>query len=145
MDGRVAITEAGAGLEVELPAEEVHAIGGVVIARLRHISQKGDTVIQAGDHFTVEEVSDRGVQKLRVERVGQYGDIHWYVVLTAAMIHCSIRCYTPGSYFRNSPCGTEAVLHRASHASASPSSTSMVILEPQAGRVDIDLCLSRSC
>ncbi len=70
MDGRVPITEAGAMLEVSLPSVEAHTVGGMVISHLRHIPVKDESVIQAGYRFIVEEVSERGIQKLRVERAG---------------------------------------------------------------------------
>lgn len=70
MDGRVPITEANEVLEVMLPAVEAHTIGGMVISHLRHIPISGEFVIAAGCRFTVEEATDRGIQKLRVERAG---------------------------------------------------------------------------
>lgn len=70
MDGRVPITEASAALEVSLPSSEAHTVGGMVISHLRHIPVQGESVIQAGYSFTVEEVSDRGIQKLRVDHAG---------------------------------------------------------------------------
>lgn len=70
MDGRVPITEASAVLGVPLLSLEAHTIGGMVISHLRHIPEQGESVIQAGFRFSVEEVSDRGIQKLRVERAG---------------------------------------------------------------------------
>jgi CBS domain containing-hemolysin-like protein len=70
MDGRVPITEASAVLDVPLLSLEAHTVGGMVISHLRHIPEQGESVIQAGHRFSVEEVNDRGIQKLRVERVG---------------------------------------------------------------------------
>jgi CBS domain containing-hemolysin-like protein len=70
MDGRVPITEASAALDVPLLSLEAHTVGGMVISHLRHIPEQGESVIQAGHRFSVEEVNDRGIQKLRVERVG---------------------------------------------------------------------------
>ncbi|MGD8742960.1 MAG: hemolysin family protein [Granulosicoccaceae bacterium] len=70
MDGRVPVSEAAEVLEVSLPAMEAHTVGGMVISHLRHIPAPGESVIEAGYRFIVEEVSDRGIQKLRVERAG---------------------------------------------------------------------------
>jgi CBS domain containing-hemolysin-like protein len=70
MDGRVTVTDASAVLDVSLPSTEVHTLGGMVISHLRHIPECGEFVIQAGFRFTVEEVSDRAIRRLRVERVG---------------------------------------------------------------------------
>lgn len=70
MDGRTPITEVNAKLEISLPSMEAHTVGGMIISHLRHIPVKGEMVNQAGYHFIIEEVSDRGIQKLRVERSG---------------------------------------------------------------------------
>lgn len=70
MDGRVPITEASAALDVALPSDEAHTVAGMVISHLRHIPLPGESVFQAGYRFTVEEVSERGIKKLRVERAG---------------------------------------------------------------------------
>lgn len=70
MDGRVPINEASDRLEVKLPSVDAHTVGGLVISHLRHIPVKGESVIQAGYRFVVEDVNDRGILQLRVERVG---------------------------------------------------------------------------
>lgn len=70
MDGRVPITEVNDVLEVMLPSVEAHTIGGMVISHLRHIPTEGEYVIQAGYRFTVEQTTERGIAKLRVERSG---------------------------------------------------------------------------
>lgn len=70
MDGRVPVSEADDVLEVMLPAEQAHTVGGLVIAHLRHIPQQGESVVLSGYCFSVESVSDRGILTLRAERVG---------------------------------------------------------------------------
>jgi CBS domain containing-hemolysin-like protein len=70
MDGRVPITEASAVLGVALPPVEAHTIGGMVIAHLRHIPADGESVIQAGYCFTVEQATGWGIGKLRIEKTG---------------------------------------------------------------------------
>jgi len=70
MDGRVPITEASAALDAVLPSGEAHTVGGMVISHLRHLPSEGEYVIQGGYRFTVEQVNDRRIQKLRVERAG---------------------------------------------------------------------------
>ena len=70
MDSRVPITEASDVLGVMLPSVEAHTVGGLVISHLRHIPTADEFVIAAGYRFTVEEATDRGIQKLRVERAG---------------------------------------------------------------------------
>lgn len=71
MDGRVPITEASALLKVELPSVKAHTIGGMVIANLRHIPKVGECIIQAGYQFSVHEVSERQIKKIRVVRVNK--------------------------------------------------------------------------
>lgn len=70
MDGRVPINEASAALEITLPSLEAHTVGGMVVSHLRHIPVQGEFIIQAGYRFIVEDVNDRGILKLRVERAG---------------------------------------------------------------------------
>jgi putative hemolysin len=70
MDGRVPITEVNEMLDVVLPSAEAHTVGGMVISHLRHIPSEGEYVIQAGHRFTVEQTTERGVVKLRVEKIG---------------------------------------------------------------------------
>lgn len=70
MDGRVPISEASVILRTSLPETQAHTVGGMVTASLRHIPGVGASVIQAGYRFTVEEVNERGIQKLRVEPAG---------------------------------------------------------------------------
>jgi CBS domain containing-hemolysin-like protein len=70
MDGRLPLTEVSSALDVALPSVEAHTVGGMVTSHLRHIPSEGEYVIQGGYRFTVEQVSDRGINKLRVERAG---------------------------------------------------------------------------
>jgi CBS domain containing-hemolysin-like protein len=69
MDSRLPIWEANEILGIRLPAKEFHTLGGLVMARLRHIPEKGESVVEAGYRFTVEGASDRAIEKLRVEPV----------------------------------------------------------------------------
>lgn len=70
MDGRVPVTEASAVLGVAFPPVDAHTIGGMVIAHLRHIPAEGEYVILAGYCFTVEQATDWGIGKLRIENSG---------------------------------------------------------------------------
>ena len=54
-------------LVTNLPAAESHTIGGLVMARLRHIPKEGESIVESGFRFTVEEATDRSIVKLRVE------------------------------------------------------------------------------
>jgi CBS domain containing-hemolysin-like protein len=67
IDARLPISEANDVLFANLPAAESHTIGGLVMARLRHIPKQGESVVESGFRFTVEEATDRSIVKLRVE------------------------------------------------------------------------------
>jgi CBS domain containing-hemolysin-like protein len=67
IDARLPISEANDVLFASLPAAESHTIGGLVMARLRHIPKQGESIVEAGFRFTVEEATDRAIVKLRVE------------------------------------------------------------------------------
>jgi len=67
IDARLPISEANDVLFANLPAAESHTIGGLVMARLRHIPKQGESIVESGFRFTVEEATDRAIVKLRVE------------------------------------------------------------------------------
>jgi CBS domain containing-hemolysin-like protein len=69
MDARLPISEVNEVLGTSLPAGESHTIAGLLMVRLRHIPQQGESIIEAGFRFTVEEATDRSIVKLRVEPV----------------------------------------------------------------------------
>ena len=67
MDARLPISEVNELLGTSLPAVESHTIGGLMMARLRHIPAEGESIVEAGFRFTVTEASERAVIKLRVQ------------------------------------------------------------------------------
>jgi CBS domain containing-hemolysin-like protein len=69
MDSRLPIWEANDILGIRLPAKEFHTLGGLVMARLRRIPRKGESIVESGYRFTVEGATDRAIEKLRVEPV----------------------------------------------------------------------------
>lgn len=68
MDSRLSISEANEVLGIELPAIEFHTLGGLLMTRLRHIPRKGEYITESGYRFTVDEATERSIDKLRVER-----------------------------------------------------------------------------
>jgi len=74
MDSRLPVAEVNETLRVNLPTTEFHTVGGLVLARLRHIPQEGEFVVEEGYRFTVVEASDRAAVKLRVEPEYTVGD-----------------------------------------------------------------------
>ena len=69
MDSRLPISEVNESLGIDLPAKEAHTIGGLVMARLRHIPREGEEIVESGYRFIVQEATQRTVVKLRVEPV----------------------------------------------------------------------------
>ena len=67
MDSRLSISEANEVLQIDLPTTEFHTVGGLVLARLRHIPKVGEYIVEAGYRFTVVEASERAINKLKVE------------------------------------------------------------------------------
>ncbi len=67
MDSRSPISEANEVLRTMLPTTEFHTVGGLVLARLRHIPKEGEFIVEDGYRFTVVEASERSIIKLRVE------------------------------------------------------------------------------
>ncbi|MGB5259323.1 MAG: hemolysin family protein [Gammaproteobacteria bacterium] len=67
MDARLPISEVNELLGTALPAVESHTIGGLMMARLRHIPAEGESIVESGFRFTVTEATNRAVVKLRVE------------------------------------------------------------------------------
>jgi len=70
MDSLLSISEANEVLSISLPPNEFHTIGGMLLARLRHIPKVGEFVVESGYRFTVAEASERSILKLRVEPEG---------------------------------------------------------------------------
>ncbi len=69
VDSRVSVAEINELLDVQLPSTEFHTVGGFVESRLRHIPAAGESVVESGWRFTVEQTTDRAIIKLKVERV----------------------------------------------------------------------------
>jgi len=67
MDARLPISEVNELLGTSLPAVESHTIGGLMMARLRHIPGEGESIVESGFRFTVTEATERAVVKLQVE------------------------------------------------------------------------------
>ncbi|MDH3235433.1 MAG: hypothetical protein OEQ29_18075, partial [Alphaproteobacteria bacterium] len=67
MDARLSISQANEVLSINLPTTEFHTVGGLFLARLRHIPKVGEFIVEAGYRFTVVEASDRAISKLKAE------------------------------------------------------------------------------
>jgi CBS domain containing-hemolysin-like protein len=53
----------------ELSSKDILSIGGFVLEQLGHIPQKGESVQVNGVEFTVEQVNDRVIDRVRVRRI----------------------------------------------------------------------------
>ncbi len=69
VDSRLPLSEANELLGIELPAKESYTVGGLVMARLRHIPVEGESILEFGYRFTVEQATERAIQKVRIERL----------------------------------------------------------------------------
>lgn len=68
MDARLPIADVNDLLATRISTAAAHTIGGLVVARLRHVPQIGESISEGGYVFTVEEATDRAVVRLRVSR-----------------------------------------------------------------------------
>ncbi len=66
-DARLSLSEANEILGASLPVGEFHTLGGLVIARLKHIPKVGESINVDGYIFTVEASTERAVTQIRVE------------------------------------------------------------------------------
>ncbi|PLY16094.1 MAG: hypothetical protein C0631_04865 [Sedimenticola sp.] len=69
MNGRMPISEVNDILYAKFPVEEAHTIGGLIVSRLRHIPEEGDSIEENGYRFTVLEADARSVIKVRLEQL----------------------------------------------------------------------------
>ena len=72
MDSRLSISEANEVLGIYLPTTDIHTVGGLLLARLRKIPQKGEFIIESGYRFTVVEATKRAIVKIKVELEDAY-------------------------------------------------------------------------
>ena len=69
VDGRVSLGDLSAALGATFEHEEVQTAGGLVVAELGHVPERGDTVQLGAYRVTVEQVVRRTVARLRFERL----------------------------------------------------------------------------
>ena len=68
MDARLPISEVNDVLGLHFSASEFHTVGGLVMARLRRLPREGDSIVEEGFRFRVEEATSRGATRILVER-----------------------------------------------------------------------------
>ncbi|MXZ81617.1 MAG: HlyC/CorC family transporter [Gammaproteobacteria bacterium] len=69
VDSRLSIFDLNEQLEINLNTRVAHTIGGLVMNLLGHIPEAGESVVEQGYRFTVEDRTEKGVVSLRVEKV----------------------------------------------------------------------------
>lgn len=69
IDARMPVSEVNELIGSNLPTAEFHTLGGLLLARLRHIPKAGESVSDKGYTFTVEEATERAVQVVKVEQM----------------------------------------------------------------------------
>ncbi len=72
-DGRVPLDDLNAALGTPFARDDVQTAGGLVVAELGHVPEKGDAVLLHGYKVTVEQVTRRTVARLRFERLPEPG------------------------------------------------------------------------
>ncbi|MDX1733606.1 MAG: hemolysin family protein [Halioglobus sp.] len=70
LDARLPVSEVNDLLGTDLYLSEARTIGGLIIARLRHVPAVEEGITDGGYRFTVLEVSDRAILRLRAEPAG---------------------------------------------------------------------------
>ncbi|MDX1382763.1 MAG: hemolysin family protein [Thermoanaerobaculia bacterium] len=70
VDGRLSVSQLNDLVGLDLVSTEFHTVGGLVVARLRHLAAPGESFVESGFRFTVEEATERTVRTVRVEREG---------------------------------------------------------------------------
>ena len=69
MDARLPVSEVNEVLGITLPTSKYHTLGGLVLAQLKRIPDQDEYLIESGYKFTVDQVSERAIIRLRVERI----------------------------------------------------------------------------
>lgn len=67
LDSRLPMSKVNELLFINLPVKEFHTIGGLVTARLQHIPQQGEFIIESGYKFLIVKATNRAIVQLRVE------------------------------------------------------------------------------
>ena len=69
IDGRALISDVADATGILLTGTAMHTIGGMLMNELRHLPQPGESVVISDYRFTVDDVTDKSIQSITVERV----------------------------------------------------------------------------
>lgn len=73
IDARLSVAAVNDRLKLTLNTRDNHTIGGWVMSHLGRIPGAGESVVDQGYRFEVEQVTERGIETLHVEAVGSGG------------------------------------------------------------------------
>jgi CBS domain containing-hemolysin-like protein len=68
VDARLPIPELNEVLGTNIGLNQARTIGGLIMARLRHVPVTGESLNEAGYRFTVVEATDKAIKRVRAER-----------------------------------------------------------------------------
>jgi CBS domain containing-hemolysin-like protein len=74
VDGRAHLELLEDLFHVDFDEQDVETVAGLIFSELGRVPEPGDSVVCLGLRFTVEEVADRRIQSVRVERVAKRGE-----------------------------------------------------------------------
>jgi CBS domain containing-hemolysin-like protein len=71
MDASITTNEVEQLFSQELSPLDIRSIGAFVLEQLGHIPESGERVSVNGIEFTIEQVTDRVIDRIRVKRLSQ--------------------------------------------------------------------------
>ncbi len=70
VDSRMSIFDFNEHLDVALNSRSAHTVGGLVMNAIGHIPEVGESIVEQGYRFVVQERNEKGIVSLRVEKIG---------------------------------------------------------------------------
>lgn len=68
-DGRVTLETINEVMDIHLPTDDAETLGGLIFTRAGGVPKPGDTFRETGALLTVEELNERRIHKVRVQRI----------------------------------------------------------------------------
>ncbi len=69
LDSRISVSEVNELLEINLNTKTARTIGGLIMEQLGHIPEQGESMVEQGYRFSVEERTERAIVHIKVERI----------------------------------------------------------------------------
>jgi len=67
LDARLSISEVNDVIGLNLSAGDYRTVGGMLLARLRHVPKQGEYIVDSGYRFTVTDATEKSVVRVRAE------------------------------------------------------------------------------